>query len=399
MPATRIRVSRLPRYALLALTAGLSIGMSAQQDVQPQMQTIQLQPPAPNGPTGSVSGTVIAQDTQKPVRFANVQLQSVASASASSNRPGGGFGGGGGFAQTDAEGTFLAINVAPGDYYVTATAPGYIPERALLTAQLNAGADVNGLMASLPTVRVSAESMSSVNVTIQRGGTIAGRVLWEDGSPAAGLNMVVVPNAQATNQLPSQIQSLQFSGNNSSTTSDDRGNFRISGLPSGDYIVTTVIQSRTPNGGRGQQAVSSLTVYSPGAFRRSAAKAVSVRSGDERNDVQLTVDLRSLRTVSGHVNSTNSSQNVASGRVVLSDNADGTLHIQGVIDANGNFVVKYVPPGNYTLQISGASTLANGGFRRGGGSSNGGVSFQQFSQAVVVTDADLTGYAATLNPQ
>ena len=350
--------------------------------------------PGSNGPSGSVTGTVIAQDTQKPVRFAQVQLQSVASASGGSNR-GGGFSS----AQTDADGTFLANNVAPGDYYVTATAPGYIPERALLVAQVNAGADATALLASVPVVRVAADGTSTVNVTLERGGTIAGHVSWEDGAPAAGLNVSAVLAAQSTTQLPGPLQGLQFTGNNASAQTDDRGNFRISGLTGGDYFVTTVIQSRTPMSGRGQQAVSSLTVYSPGVFLRSAAKPVSVRTGEERDDIQLTVDMRSLRTVSGHVSSSTSGQNVASGRVSLTDQSDTTLHILGAIDANGNFVIKYVPPGNYTLQIAGASTQANGGYRGRGGSSGGGVSFQQFSQPIVVTDTDLTGFAATLNPQ
>jgi hypothetical protein len=376
-------------FAHFVLTIGLAVSAFAQEE-PPMVQM----GPAPNGPSGSVSGTVIAQDTQKPVRFARVQLQSVASAS-------GGQGRGGGFAsaQTDADGTFTAVNVAPGDYYVTATAPGYIPERALLVAQVNAGADANALLASVPMVRVAADGTSTINVTLERGGTIAGRVSWEDGTPAAGLTVSAVLTAQATAQLPGPLQSLQFTGNNASAITDDRGDFRITGLTGGDYFVTTVIQSRIPTAGRGQQAVSSLTVYSPGVFLRSAAKAVSVRNGEERDDMQLTVDLRSLRTISGHVSSSNSGQNVASGRVTLTDQSDSTLHILGVIDANGNFVIKYVPPGSYTLQIAGASTQANGGYRGRGGSSGGGVSFQSFSQPVVVTDADLSGFAATLNPQ
>jgi hypothetical protein len=387
MLASRLRPNGFLSYVCLVLFSVFATVAWAQEP--PQIQG------GPNGPTGSASGTVLAQDTQKPVRFAQVQLQSVASASGNQGRGGGGFAS----AQTDADGTFLVSNVVPGDYYVTATAPGYIPERTLLVSELNAGADATALVASVPVVRVAADATSSINVTLERGGTIAGRVLWEDGSPAAGLSVAAVHTTQASNELPGPIQSLQFTGNNASAQTDDRGNFRISGLAGGDYFVTTVIQSRAQGGGRGQQAVSSLTVYSPGVFLRSAAKSVSVRNGEERDDMQLTVDMRSLRTVSGHVSSSNSSQNIASGRVTLTDQSDPSLHILGVIDSNGNFVVRYVPPGNYTLQIAGASTLANGGYRGRGGSTGGGGNFQPYSQPIVVTDADLTGYAATLNPQ
>jgi len=86
----------------------------------------------PGGPpVGSVTGHVIAQDTQKPVRFAQVTLQSVAAA-AGGDEPRGGGGGGVASTRTDEEGNFTAANVAPGDYYVTAMAAGYISERAEL---------------------------------------------------------------------------------------------------------------------------------------------------------------------------------------------------------------------------------------------------------------------------
>jgi hypothetical protein len=86
--------------------------------------------------------------------------------------------------------------------------------------------------------------------------------------------------------------------------------------------------------------------------------------------------------------------------VSVTDSSDSSLQLQGLIDAEGNFTVRYVPPGNYSLQIIGASTQAGGLRGRGGeaGSTTPAVSFQPFSQAVVVGDTDLSGFAATLTP-
>jgi len=406
-------VFRIARCALLASAVILGVRVPAQQPAPP--------PPAaearPAAPTGSVTGTVVAQDTQKPVRFAQVELQSVESvANATGNgrgAAGGNFGGGiGGMVQarTEVDGTFTATNVVPGDYYVTASALGYIPERSLLLAAVNDGHDPGQLLAGLPVVHVAADSTSSVNLGLQRGGTLSGRVVWEDGSAAAAVTVNAVQTPQLTTQLPAPLQGLQLNGFGALTATDDRGDFRISGLPSGDYLLQAVIQNRVQfggpggpgGGGRGQAAPSTIRVYAPGVFRKSAGKAYSVRAGDERSDVRLVVDLRSLRTVSGHAASVSSGQNVASGRVSLVDSSDSSLQLQGIIDAEGNFTVRYVPPGNYTLQISGASTQVNSGFRgRGGGdtaSTTPAVSFQPFSQAIVVTDADLSGFAATLTP-
>jgi hypothetical protein len=384
------------------------------------------QPPAPQGvqaqvsaaPTGSVTGTVLAQDNQKPVRFAQVTLQSVESvANASGGGRFGGGAGGGGAARTEFDGTFTVSGIAPGDYYVTASALGFIPERALLLTAVNNGADPAQLLAGLPVVHVAADSTSTVNVTLQRGGALSGRVVWEDGSAAAAVTVAALPvpasGVSATTQLPAPLSGLQLNGFGELTQTDDRGSFRISGVPSGDYQLQATVQTGARaagpggfggglGGGRGAQAPSVIRVFAPGVFRKSAAKSFSVRAGDERTDIQMTIDLRSLRTVSGHANSANTGQTVASGRVSVVDADDPTLQLQGAIDAEGDFTVRYVPPGNYTLQISGASTQPPAQFGRGRGGNSGSTTpattFQPLSLPIVVTDADLSGITATLIP-
>jgi hypothetical protein len=125
-----------------------------------------------------------------------------------------------------------------------------------------------------------------------------------------------------------------------------------------------------------------------------------VREGDERSDVRMVIDLHGLRTVTGHAAASSPGLNVASGRVSLSDPTDPTLQLQGSIDANGQFTVKYVPPGTYTMQISGASTTAMNqpGSRGQRGQPTTGTSFQQYAQPVTVGETDLSGVAVTLTP-
>jgi hypothetical protein len=369
-------------------------GLAGAQDAGPPV--VQSAAPAV-APSGTVTGRVIAQDTQQPARFVSVMLQSIATAASDGDGPR--FGSGGGVnVRTDAEGQFTATNVAPGDYYVTAGAAGYVPERALLQAAIAAGADPANLLAAIPQVHVDASGATSVTVTMERGATISGKVVWEDGSPAAGVSMNAVATAAAV-PLPGALQAIQSPGGGSGFAStDDRGAFRIAGLAAGEYLLRTVIQSPTQQGGvgRGFQMASPIRVYSPGVFRRADAKTVVVKVGEERSDVRVVIDLRALRTVSGHVGSATSGQSVASGRVTLSDPNDKDLQLYGSIAANGDFAVRYVPAGNYTLQVAGASTQSGGNRRRD--SDAGGVSFQPFSQPVVVGDRDVTGVGITLTP-
>jgi hypothetical protein len=384
----------------LGLIAFLASGVGLRERAQPQAAA------AGGSPVGSVTGHVIAQDTQRVVRFAGVLLQSVAAVAAEDGAGGDRFGGGGAVnSRTDAEGDFTAVNVAPGDYYVTATAPGYVSERALLQAAVNAGASPAALLAQIPVVHVAADSTASVVVTIERGATISGRVQWEDGSPASGLALRAIPpaapngTANGAGPLPGVLQGIQSAGGSMSFgQTDDRGGFRIAGLPAGNYLVQATVPTSSQSRGAGnvQRFNSPVMVYSPGVFRRAEAKAVSVNAGEERTDVRMVIDLRGLHTVSGHVTSSDPSLSVASGRVTLTDANDRDLHPVGSIVPDGGFVLRYVPPGTYTLQVSGASTQIGGG--RGRGNQGAGVSFQPGTQTVTVTDGDITDVAISLTP-
>ncbi len=421
----RVMVAAMTAAMVAAAGGWCARSLAQPPPLQPQQQRAQA--PAPL-PTGSVTGTVVAEDTQRPVRFAQVLLQSVASASpqpGEDNARGFGRGGGGSIqTRTEVDGTFLAENVAPGDYYVTAVGPGFIPLHAQLQAQVAAGADPAQLLAAIPVVHVSPGAPSTINISLQRGGTISGRVVWEDGSPASGLSLAVLLNTPVTGgttttaglpgsgngnngaALPAILQGIQSPSGNTVAQTDDRGAFRLSGLATGDYLLRAVIQPAVQfgggqfgGGGRGPRYASPIVLWSPGVFRRSAAKTVSVRAGEERSDVRVVIDLRSLRTVSGHASSATAGVNVASGRVSLTDASDPSLQLQGSIDAHGDFSMRYVPPGNYTLQVTGASNQANNQPRgRGDTSTTPAVTFQRSSQPVVVLDTDLSGVSVSLTP-
>ena len=345
--------------------------------------------------TGSVTGHVMCGDTHKPARFARVMLQGVAGAghgsddSRNQNV----------VSQTDADGNFVAIHLAPGDYYVTAAAPGYISERALLQAAVNAGATPAALLAQIPTVHVDADAASSIVVTMERGATISGRVLWEDGTPAAGTSVSVV-SANANNAaLPETLQGIPpFGAAQNHVVTDDRGVFRLSGLTSGDYLVVTQIQPPMQNGGVGRmdRFNSAVMIYSPGVFHKAEAKVVSVGSGEERGDLRVVIDLRELRTISGHVSSADPSYSVASGMVSLAASIDTEIRPFTMLLPNGDFTLRYVPPGSYTLKVVGANSQSRAELAQGGQGTH--VTFQDGSQAVAVADRDVTDVAMTLTP-
>jgi hypothetical protein len=343
-----------------------------------------------------VIGRVICSDTQRPARFAQVVLRQVPTGDGSGT--GIGSGQAGTVTETALDGSFVAAGVGPGDYYVAANAQGYVAERLLVQSEVNAGMNVADIVAKLPMVHVTANGVASVTVTMDRGGTLGGQLQWEDGSAATGVVVTVVSTAPAQD-LPQALQGVPFYGSPSSFT-DDRGRFRMTGLPAGSYVVRASLRgpAATSSGGYGDLRInpsSTITVYAPGVFRETEAKPVTVKMGEERDDLRMVINLSSLRTVSGHVGVA-SGPGVTSGRVSLSDPNDKTIRLGGMIALNGDFAVGYVPQGTYAMQVSAGGPAFGGRGQQNGGAA--AVRYQPVTQTVVVGDTDVTGVAITLVP-
>jgi len=162
--------------------------------------------------------------------------------------------------------------------------------------------------------------------------------------------------------------------------------------------VQATIDTRSMFGGGGPQmrgGGSQILIYSPGVYRKADSKPVTVRVGDERDDIRMVLDLSALHTVSGHVSSPNPGQAIASGTVQIVDTTDSTVSAAGQIGVNGDFAIPFVSAGNYTLTVSQASTQAvsQQGFRGGRGQA---PMFQQLQMALAVTDTDLSGVNVSL---
>ena len=202
-------------------------------------------------PTGTVTGKVIAQDTQQPARFASVMLQSVAAASGEGG-DGPRFGGGGGVnTRTDAEGGVYGDGCCGWGLLRDGECTG-VCERAgaVCRRRWPVGPIRRRCWRGFRRCMWMLAGRASVTVTMERGGTIAGKVQWEDGSPAAGISMSALAwigewdvGGLGFVQLPGVLQGIQSPGGGSNfATTDDRGAFRIAGLAPGEYLLRTTIQ-------------------------------------------------------------------------------------------------------------------------------------------------------------
>ena len=344
-----------------------------------------------------VTGRVVCADTQRPARFAQVMLVPASTGVSDYDR------GRTAVGRTDLDGRFALDNVPPGDYYATAEMTGYINEAAAVRLALAQGGDALDTIASIPRVQVSAGG-ATVQLSLQRGATISGAVQWEDGSPAAGVQIGVQPPSTTGVQAPPGNgggflrQGAPGFGNGGQT--DDRGRFRLSGLAPGSYVLRATVQSPMPGGTGAEQGrlqrLTSLNVYAPNKLRKTDATVITLAAGEERPDVSLILGLSGMHTVSGQVSS--SAAPVRSGSVQITDQTDSSLTRRGIIAADGSFLVPYVPPGTYTLRVAASTQVPSYG--RGGGptGTDAAIRFQPLQESITVADTDLTGLSVTVTP-
>ena len=182
-------------------------------------------------------------------------------------------------AKTDAEGRYRMAGVAPGRYHVLPVAPTYVVRD--MTEYGTPGK---------PLTLLAGEEVSDVDFRVERGAVITGRVTDGDGNPVIAEAVTIAP---ADNKTPQATAFHRVDPRDTST--DDRGVYRIYGLPAGRYRVS--VGQGTEDGGAvsyGRRRVFRRTFH-PGVTEEARARVVEVGAGDEAKDVDITLG-RPLKT-------------------------------------------------------------------------------------------------------
>jgi len=122
---------------------------------------------------------------------------------------------------TDKSGRFEAAGLSGGEYTVTASRPGFLP--------VSYGEDSPGSGRGGSAVALSDAKRIEMTLRMPRGSVLTGRITDEDGEPASRIQiraMMVTARAGRRTFRPA---------GNSAT--DDRGIYRIYGLPPGEYLL------------------------------------------------------------------------------------------------------------------------------------------------------------------
>ena len=238
--------------------------------------------------------------------------------------------------KTDADGRFTMANVAPGRYQLLPVAPAYV---------------VEGLGTNYPPGRpltiVAGEEVRDVDFRITPGGVITGRVFDADGNPVVGEQIVAQP-AEETPGPP------RFNFDLRDMMTDDRGVYRLFGLPPGRYRVSVGRADESGAVSFGRRKIFRRTFY-PDAAEQKDARVVEVKAGAEAADVDISVG-RALKTyrVSGRFVTADTNQpvpNVAVGFSTVDARGRRTGGYGGsaVTNSRGEFVTEGITSGRYSV--------------------------------------------------
>lgn len=397
---------RVSLNGMVLLLAGAMVVPAMAQVSPPPMPGVSLgtrqprQPAQPVAPGGTVTGHVYAADNQRPARFADVELVQEVD---TSNRGNGGrpFNRGPVYntqarGRTALDGSFTIQNVPEGDYYVVASMTGYVSPLQV--------ARMNQAPLSATQTHVSSNGSADVVVTMERGAVVSGRVSYDDGAPVAGVQVhVTLVTATGGSALGmgtfvgGVIGNFVFGGGNLAQT-DDRGVYRVMGVPPGKYVVSAMVQTESIGEGRAGRPTFRgpppiLTVYAPTTMHKAEAQNVEVRGGEVVDGVDIRVSLNGLHTVKGSVEAKADGHMLNSGSATLADATDNSVMRTALVADDGSFRMDYVPPGTYTLIVSGMDRTAD---PNGNGGRSGQVSTKRYTSTTVsVTVGD---HDAALDP-
>ena len=327
-----------------APAAAQTVVTTTQQPGFPQM------PPGPNGPmtggrpqppnvadlppgTATLRGHVFAADTGQALRKAQVRLvqqlesqtgQMVMMPSRDSR-----------LATTDAQGAYEFKELRPGRYLLTASKGSYV--------SLSYG-QMRSTEPGKPIQVLDNQTIERVDLSLPHGAIISGRILDEFGEPLS--DVMVAPQRFQYVQGQRRLVNAGRVG-----ISNDLGEFRIFGVPPGQYYLQASWRNTNPIGfGNADDKSGYAPLFFPGTLEASQAQRLTVAVGSEINDIVMTMRPTKTATVTGAI--VDSRGQPMTGMLMISQQDALNFFTMGApVKPDGTFAFNGLAPGEYTIMV------------------------------------------------
>src|SRR5262249_7052347 len=205
--------------------------------------------------TAVIKGKIVAADSGKALRRVQVNLSSPDFSEAKS-------------VSTTAQGTFEFKDLPAGRYTLTATRSGYI---RLQYGQRRPGEP------GRPITLDEGQQFEKADLALPRTGSIAGRITDELGDPLADVSIFPAQ----WRYFRGKRRLVPVSGGGPFNRTDETGQYRITGLDPGDYIVLAATRTTWTVDDKPNERIGFSPTYSGGTTSPTDAMAVKVATGQE----------------------------------------------------------------------------------------------------------------------
>ena len=285
---------------------------------------------APRG-TSIMRGQIVAADNGAPIRRAQVRINAP---DVRESR----------VATTDQQGRFEIKELPAGRYTMTASKGGFVslqygqrrPSESGTAIELGEG-----------------QAIEKIAIALPRGSVLGGRITDEFGEPVANASVTALRYGYVGG-----ARRMMPGGQNSRDTTDDQGQFRLFGLPPGDYYVSATLRTGGPEvtDPMGELSGYAATYY-PGTTNVAEAARITLAVSQENTGVSFGLIATKLVRISGQV-LTSAGSPAINGMVLLvpagANGRPGLAAQQGGagnrIDQTGTFRLPNVAPGRYQMQ-------------------------------------------------
>jgi hypothetical protein len=250
--------------------------------------------------------------------------------------------------RTDAEGRYRIADLQSGVYQVGVLAPALVNNEKAVE-QIAFGP------AGKRVALADDEVREDVDFSLVRGGVITGRVTFADGRP------LIAESVRLKLDAPKDMGIVTFPQNQEQEPeTDDRGIYRIYGIPDGRYKVSIGFEGLGLSASRRKNEKHKQTFH-PGVTDEAAARWIEIRNGNEVGDVDIKIGAgEKAYTVTGKVVDADSAETL--GNFMVSLNAQLKNEGSEVIantwqqtNSKGEFKLEGVVAGSYAIYANEAS--------------------------------------------
>jgi Carboxypeptidase regulatory-like domain len=282
--------------------------------------------------TATIKGRVVAVDSGRPLRRVQINLSSPDFSEARSM-------------STTAQGTFEFKDLPAGRYNLSAVRSGYI---RLQYGQRRPGEP------GRPITLDDGQQFETANLALPRTGSIAGRITDELGDPLADVSIFPAQ----WRYFRGKRRLVPVAGGGPFNRTDDTGQFRITGLDPGDYVVLGATRTTWTVDGKPDERIGFLPTYSGGTASPTDAMAVKVALGQETIMPDFAMVPGRVATISGTATYSSglplAGESIGMSQEFAGPNGTSSFGMQGAkVNPDGTFLIKNVAPGEYRLSVRG----------------------------------------------